>query len=78
MTWRTRPDGSLDLAILTSFELAATDGALAVRLDLARTAAQLQGQTAPDIEQIVLSPKVAAALIAELSEHLAPPSTPGH
>ena len=70
MTWRTRSDGSLDLAVVTGFQLATTDGAIAVRLDLCRSQDQLTGRVDGDVEQVVMTPAVAAELIAALQEQL--------
>ena len=70
MTWRTRPNGSIDLAVLTGFQLATTDGAIAVRLDLCRSQAQLAGQVGVDVEQVVMTPAVAAELVATLQEQI--------
>lgn len=56
MTWRTRSDGSIDLAVITGFQLATADGAIAVRLDLCRSQDQLAGRAAGDVEQVVMTP----------------------
>ena len=70
VTWRTRFHGSIDLAVLTGFQLATTDGAIAVRLDLCRSQDQLTGLVAGEVEQVVMTPAVAAELIAALQDHL--------
>ena len=72
MTWRTRPDGSIDLAVLTGYALAVSDGDLAVQLFIARTPEQLTGDRQPDVEQLVLPPKVATDFALALLEQLAP------
>ncbi len=77
MTWRTRPDGSIDLALITGFQIATTDGAIAVRLDLCRSQDQLAGREKGDVEQVVMTPAVAAELIAALQEQI-DASTPLH
>ncbi|WP_426042858.1 hypothetical protein [Brevundimonas sp. TWP2-3-4b1] len=76
-TWRARPDGSIDLAVITGFQIAATDGAIAVRLDLCRSQEQLAGRTEAEVEQVVITPAVAAELIAALQEQIDAP-TPLH
>ena len=70
MTWRKRSDGSIELAVVTGFQLATTEGAIAVRLELCRSQDQLTGRVAGDVEQVVMTPAVAAALIAALQDHL--------
>jgi hypothetical protein len=70
MTWRTRPDGSIDLALITGFQIATTDGAIAVRLDLCRSRDQLTGRAESDVEQVVMTPAVAAELMAALKEQI--------
>lgn len=74
MNWRRRPDGSIDLAVLTGFDLATTDDAVALRLTIARTQEQLKGEAESAVEQLVMSPAIATALLEALTEMLKPGS----
>ena len=67
MNWRTRPDGDLDLSVLTGFELAAGEGReVAIRLEHAVVQEQLDGQRPPEAVQLVMTAAAAEALAAEL------------
>lgn len=70
MRWRTRPDGSIDLAVITGFQLATTDGAIAVRFTLCRSQEQLAGTGEEEIEQVAMTPAIAAELMVALHEQI--------
>ncbi|KQS55882.1 hypothetical protein ASG17_07480 [Brevundimonas sp. Leaf363] len=72
MTWTTRRDGSLDLAIVVGYELIALDNdALAIRIEYAENQEQLLGQTAPATKQLVLTRERATELGMDLTHGVA-------